>query len=110
MTAKRIAFYVQDTGDPKDTADDQMERLLAQTAGEDTQVVREYTDYRNLNLHRMLGEGTQEEPPFDEVVVTDVSLLGDTKEEAQQRLAELGELGEKGVQVRVLDGNETPST
>ena len=58
----------------------------------------------------MLGEGTQEEPPFDEVVVTDVSLLGDTKEEAQQRLAELGELGEKGVQVRVLDGNENPST
>ena len=55
----------------------------------------------------MLGEGTQEEPPFDEVVVTDVSLLGDTKEEAQQRLAELGD---KGVQVRVLDGNENPST
>ena len=30
---KRLAFYVQDTGDPNDTADDQMERLLTQTAG-----------------------------------------------------------------------------
>ena len=50
---KRLAFYVQDTGDPEDTADHQMERLLAETAGEDALVVREYVDYRNLSLYRM---------------------------------------------------------
>ena len=105
MTVKRIAFYCQDTGDPNDTADDQMERLLAQTAGEDAQVVREYVDHRNLSLYRMLGEGTQEEPPFDELLVTDAALLGDTQEEVQERIAELGE---NGILVRVVDGKEHP--
>ena len=33
MNIKRLAFYVQDTGDPNDTADDQWEKLLAETAG-----------------------------------------------------------------------------
>ena len=89
---KRLAFYVQDTEDPSNTADSQMERLLTQTAGEDTQVVREYADHRNLALYRMLGEDTQEEPPFDEILVTDAALLGDTEGEAQKRLAELGEI------------------
>ena len=60
---KRLAFYVQDTGDPEDTADHQMERLLAETAGEDALVVREYVDYRNLGLYRMLGEATQRSRP-----------------------------------------------
>ena len=78
-----------------------MERLLAQTAGEDTQVVREYTDHRNLALYRMLGEATQERTPFDEILVTDAALLGDTEEEVQERIAELGE---RGVLVRVADG------
>ena len=104
---KRIAIYAQDTGDPSDTADDQLERLLAQTAGEDAQVVREYVDHRNMSLYRMLGEATQEEPPFDEILVTDAALLGDTEGEVQRRLAELGE---KGVQVRVVDGSQEPST
>ena len=102
---KRIAFYVQDTGDPNDTADDQMERLLAQTVGEDAQVVREYVDHRNLSLYRMLGEGIQEEPPFDEILVTDAALLGDTQEEVQERIAELGE---NGILVRVVGGKEHP--
>ena len=106
-TTKRLAFYVQDTGDPEDTADHQMERLLAQTAGEDAQVVREYVDHRNLGLYRMLGEGSQEESSFDELLVTDAALLGDTEGEAQKRLAELGE---SGVQVGVVDGRQEPST
>ena len=104
---KRLAFYVQDTRDPEDTADSQMERLLAETAGEDAQVVREYVDYRNLGLYRMLGEGTQEEPPFDELVVTDAALLGDTEDEVQKRLAEIAE---SRVRVRVADGSQKPAT
>ena len=104
---KRLAFYVQDTEDPSNTADSQMERLLAQTAGEDTQVVREYADHRNLALYQMLGEATQEEPPFDELLVTDAALLGDTEDEVQERTRELGE---KGVQVRVADSRQEPST
>ena len=107
MTVKRIAYYTQDTGDPDNTADDQLEKLQAQTAGEDAQVVREYVDHRNLSLYRMLGEATGETPPFDEILVTDVSFLGDTEDEVQRRLAELGE---KGVQVRVVDGSQEPST
>ena len=104
---KRLAFYVQDTGDPEDTAGSQMERLVAETAGEDAQVVREYVDYRNLGLYRMLGEATQEEPPFDELLVTDAALLGDTEDEVQKRLAEIAE---SGVRVRVADGSQEPST
>ena len=102
---KRIAFYVQDTGDPENSADHQWEKLQAQTVGEDAQVVREYVDHRNMSLYRMLGEGTQEEPPFDELLVTDAALLGDTQEEVQERIAELGE---NGILVRVVEGKEHP--
>ena len=70
-------------------------------------MVREYVDHRNMSLYRMLGEATGERPPFDEVVVTDVSLLGDTEEEVQERIPELGD---KRVRVRVMDSNEHPST
>ena len=104
---KRLAFYVQDTGDPEDTAGSQMERLLAETAGEDAQVVREYVDHRNLSLYRMLGEATQEEPPFDELLGTDAALLGDMEDEVQKRLAELAE---SGARVRVADGSPKPAT
>ena len=55
----------------------------------------------------MLGEGTQERPPFDELLVTDTALLGDTEREVQERIAELGE---RGVQVRVVDGRQKPAT
>ena len=66
MTAKRIALYCQYTGDPEDSADHQLEKLLAATQGEDVQVVRDYVDHRNLGLYRMLGEVTKKEPPSDE--------------------------------------------
>ena len=108
MTAKRLAFYTRDTGDPDNTADDQRQRLQAATQGEDAQVVRDYVDHKSMSLHRMLGEATQETPSFDEVLVTDAALLGDMEEEeVQERLAQIGE---KGVQVRVLGGDEHPST
>ena len=42
---KKVAFYCQVTGDPEDTADNQLEKLLAATQGEDAQVVREYVDH-----------------------------------------------------------------
>ena len=103
---KRVALYCQDTGDPDNTADDQWEKLQAATQGEESQVVREYVDHRNMSLYRMLGEGTQERPPFDEILVTDPALLGDTEGEVQKRLAELGE---SGVQVRVVDGRQKPA-
>ena len=99
---KRIAFYCQDSVDPNDTADHQWERLQAATQGEDVQIVREYVDHRNLSLYRMLGEATQEEPPFDELLVPDAALLGDTEDEVKKRLAELAEIG---VRVRVADGS-----
>ena len=79
----RIALYAQDHGDPSDSAEHQMERLLESTDGET--VVREYQDYRNTALHRMIGEAAQENPPFDEILVTDLALLGDTPEEVQER-------------------------
>ena len=104
---KRIAFYCQDSVDPNDTADHQWERLQAATQGEDVQIVREYVDHRNLSLYRMLGEATQEEPPFDELLVPDAALLGDTEDEVQKRLAELAE---SGVRVRVADGSPKPAT
>ena len=107
MTPKRIAFYTRDTGDPDDTSDHQWLKLQAATQDENAQVVRDYVDHRNLSLYRMLGEATGETPPFDEILVTDVSFLGDTEDEVQRRLAELGE---KGVQVRVVDGSQEPST
>ena len=92
---KKLAIYTQDTGDPSDTADDQMEQIMTAIAGEEAEVVREHTDYRNLALHRMLGEATQDNPPFDEIVVTDLGLLGDSGERVE-------ELAEKGVTVRVV--------
>ena len=104
---KRVALYCQDTGDPDNTADDQWEKLQAATQGEESQVVREYVDHRNMSLYRMLGEGTQERPPFDEILVTDAALLGDSQEEVQERIAELGE---NGVLVRVVDGRQKPAT
>ena len=108
MPAKRLAFYTRDTGDPDNTADDQRQRLQTATQGEDAQVVRDYVDHKSMSLHRMLGEATQETPSFDEVLVTDAALLGDMEEEeVQERLAQIGE---KGVQVRVLGGDEHPST
>ena len=55
----------------------------------------------------MLGEATQEEPPFDELLVTDATLLGDTEDEVQKRLAEIAEIG---VRVRVADGSPKPAT
>ena len=54
----------------------------------------------------MLGEATGEHPPFDEVVVTDVALLGDTEDEVQKRLAGLRG---KGVKVRAVDSSQDPS-
>ena len=104
---KRIAFYCQDTGDPENSADHQWKKLQAATQGEESQVVREYVDHRNLSLYRMLGEATGEIPPFDELLVTDTALLGDTEDEVQKRIAELGE---SGVLVRVVDGRQKPST
>ena len=68
--------------------------------------MREYVDHRHLALYQMLGEGTQEEPPFDEILVTNVSLLGDTEDEVQERIAELAE---RGVRVRAVDGIQDPS-
>ena len=68
---------------------------------------RDYVDHRNLSLYRMLGEATQERPPFDELVVTDAALLGDTEREVQERTREIGE---KGVQIRIMDGRQEPST
>ncbi len=38
-------------------------------------MVGEYQDYRYLALHRMLGEATQEYPPCDEILSTDLALL-----------------------------------
>ena len=102
---KKVAFYCQDTGDPDNTAEHQWERLQAATQGEDVRIVREYLDHRNLSLHRMLGEATQEEPPFDELLVTDLALLGDTEDEVQRRTTELGQ---SGVKVRVA--GERPET
>ena len=97
MTAKRLAFYTRDTGDPDNTADDQWQRLQAATQGEDAQVVRDYVDHKSMSLHRMLGEATQETPSFDEVLVTDAALLGDMEEEeVQERLAQIGEKGSAG--------------
>ena len=84
-----------------------MEKLSAETQGEDAQVVREYAEYRNLGLYKMLGDATREEPPFDELLVTDATLLGDTEDEVQKRLAELAEIG---VRVRVADGSPKPAT
>ena len=105
---KRITLYCQDTSDPENSADRQWQRLLAGTQGENAQVVREYVDHRNLSLYRMLGEATGETPPpFDEVLVTDLALLGDTEEEVQARIAELGE---RGVRVRTVDGSQDLST
>ena len=105
---KRLAFYVQDTGDPS------RHRRPPDGAapGRDRRVrtpwwCREYVDYRNLGLYRMLGEATQEEPPFDELLVPDAALLGDTEDEVQKRLAELAE---SGVRVRVADGSPKPAT
>ena len=37
----------------------------------------------------MLGEATQEASPFDEILVTDLALLGDTPEEVEKRTREL---------------------
>ena len=91
MTAKRLAFYTRDTGDPDNTADDQWQRLQAATQCEDAQVVRDYVDHKSMSLHRMLGEATQETPSFDEVLVTDPGFLGDTEQEVQRRLAEPAE-------------------
>lgn len=82
-----------------------MEKLSAETQGEDAQVVREYAEYRNLGLYKMLGDATREEPPFDELLVTDATLLGDTEDEVQKRLAEIAE-----IQVRVADGSPKPAT
>ena len=78
---------------------------MAETQGEDAQAVREYVDYRNPNPYKMLGEATREEPPFDELLVTDATLLGDTEDEVQKRLAEIAE-----IQVRVADGSPKPAT
>ena len=107
MTAKRLAFYTRDTGDPDNSADHQWEKLQAATQGEESQVVRDYVDHRNLPLHQTLGEATGEPPPFDEVLVTDLGFLGDTEEEVQRRLAELAE---KGIQVRAMDSSPDPAT
>ena len=57
---------------------------MAETQGEDAQAVREYVDYRNPDPYKMLGEATQEEPPFDELLVTDAALLGDTEDEVKK--------------------------
>ena len=57
---------------------------MAETQGEDAQAVREYVDYRNPDPYKMLGEATQEEPPFDELLVTDATLLGDTEDEVKK--------------------------
>ena len=49
-----------------------------------------------------MGDATGEYPPFDEILVTDVALLGNTDGEVQKRLAEIG------VRVRVADGSQEP--
>ena len=59
------------------------------------------------SLYRMLGEATGEHPSFDEILVTDVRLLGDTEDEVQRRIAELGE---KGGLVRAMGESADPST
>ena len=105
MTPKRIAFYTRDTGDPDDTADHQWLKLQAATQDENAQVVRDYVDHMHMSLHRMLGEATKEAPPFDELQVTSLSLLGGTDEQIQSRL---NELADNGVQVRVMDDTPTP--
>ena len=78
---------------------------MAETQGEDAQAVREYVDYRNPDPYKMLGEATQEEPPFDELLVTDATLLGDTEDEVKKGLAEIAE-----IRVRMADGSPKPAT
>ena len=51
MTAKRSSFYTRDTGNPDNTADDQWQKMQIATQGEQSQVVRDYADHRNLPLH-----------------------------------------------------------
>ena len=99
-TRMRVAIYTQDIPGGE-SADDQMEALLALTAGEDLEITREYEDYRHMSLYRMLGEATSANPPFDQLIVTDTALLGDTPEEVQERLQELNE---KGIRVRTPEG------
>ena len=101
---KRVAIYTQDTGNPADTADDQMERIMSAIVGEEAKIVREHTDYRNFPLHRMLGEALQENSPFDEIVVTDLRLLGDSVNQVDGRVKELAD---KGVTVRVVGERNT---
>ena len=43
---KKVAFYVEDTGNPDNSADHQLQQLRAQTAGEEARVAREYVDQR----------------------------------------------------------------
>ena len=97
MTAKKIAIYTQDGRNRGDSADHQMDWITELTTGEEVEIPREYVDYRNMALYRMLEEGTQEHPTFDEIIVTDLGLLGDTKKEIKARLKEVKR---KGVAVR----------
>ena len=53
-----------------------------------------------LDLHRMLGEATQENSPFNETRITNLALLGDTPEEIGERT---GELEKHGDSVNTLD-------
>ena len=59
------------------------------TAEEGLEIAREYVDPRHLASHRMLGEETKEHPTFDEIIVTDLNILGDSKREIKARRAEL---------------------
>ncbi len=62
---KKIAFYCQDTGDPEDTADIQWQTLHLATQDQDVQIVRNYLDYRNFALQRLMGDAAGETPPFE---------------------------------------------
>ena len=68
-------------------------------------MVRDYVDHRSMSLHRMLGEATQDTPPFDEIQITSTSLLGDTDDEIQSRLTELRD---NGVHVRIVGDSSAP--
>ena len=105
MTQRESHSTHEDTGDPDNTADHQWQKLQAAAQDEGAQVVRDYVDHMHMSLHRMLGEATQEAPPFDELQVTSLSLLGATDEQIQSRL---NELADNGVQVRVMDDTPTP--
>ena len=62
---KKIAIYCQDTGDPEDTADIQWQTLHLATQDQDVQIVRNYLDYRNFALQRLMGDVAGETPPFE---------------------------------------------